>query len=1384
MIEFTPADREKITSKYTDDGGIKTSYEAEQAFHNWTETEWAVLPNVLNIYINTTKPASSSGTEYVVRYYHTDGSYDEVTGTLTSGQTFSIEPNGHMRNNETYSGLTIGAGHSALSNINTGAGSATISYNSNVSLVKANVYYKENIQQKTAGTVTGAPQYDAKTVNGNKIYDTSREGVHTDKTATVTSNSDLQDGRTFDLTLETWNIGSTFANVGMVLDASGSMVWTSDTPTVLKLSDNEISRLGLSKNTYLTTNQVNSILNTRYTDNSKLGYNGYKYYIHDDASTVNEYVPLGYFDGSFINGYYRDEGSGNSHKYVYYASNEVSFTYEPDGKNNLYSNSVPSAGWYYVNSSNATKYKTYGTAKTYCNYTSSQNNGKGTSAQFYIKNDGTLHCKWYRTVSGEGNNWESDVYVSANGSDNKSEVLQNSIAQFTAMLNATSPSSQISMTRFSRNGSGQDNFSSTQLALLNWTNNPSTISAALNQMYGNGTAMNPNTQNSLSVYNYGFTGQTSTQTGIKAFMEKLTNNVSNQYTPTLTSEGASKYLIIFTDGRDTDIGNSPTTGAAVNYATSLKNAGYTIFTVLMQSAGMSSDDVSKSTTFLKTLAGTKDSTSTDKDNYFFTSMYNDPAALVRNFQTIAKKIAAPLEGYMIRDYIDPRFDIVDSTGKVLTQLNPLGQWSPRSITLSDGKTAILKYDSEKEMFYVEIEQQTIPSTPKAATGNVVAVNTTTITVRAKSDFIGGEDILTNGNETEQNSVFKPVDGYSTQTDAPTQADTSADKKDFPKTTANPATLNISLANYEDTIFLGEDISPASLYESVQTKRDSAVDYRSLYFNYLVRAGEKFQGNPTYYINLLMYASVPTGAANNNPAKDKDGNDIPGFDLVTDSMGVTNLTLPYYYLENPGDVTSYAGGTLHQADKVGNVTYSWKALDTGGHTLTDNNALKDYTSTTLDSVKYQLSVTYTPDSFEGNKRINTNGSIGADSIANNGSVRTQTLTNQRGSDNLIKDPVGSPAQSQATDTEPQGFAVIHVVAGKFKVIKRIEITEEDWDSLVEKAGDSGLAFTFQLKKDGENYGDPFTINTNSAVKSVNGNYIELSSDDWINNLPKGNYTVEETAQPSGFTLKSVSVASVTSDDADTLRVGGTPFAAPTTSTPAWEIGTADAAALTYSSTDFSYTKVIDENKEVDPNKSKAYLNAQIGKGIIENEPPKTIDVTLKKVDKDNLADNNADLLKGATFTITKYTDNTFSVIDTSASAWSSTLEDKKEGYSYTLNGTFEFKGLPVGFYKVDESVMPAGYVIMTDDPVFEVRVKSGTSQLEVVLYQKNGNTYSAVSSGSTDMARLDAVNTIYIANEPGAALPNTGGPGTRIFTILGSILILGAGVLLWRRRRLI
>ena len=43
--------------------------------------------------------------------------------------------------------------------------------------------------------------------------------------------------------------------------------------------------------------------------------------------------------------------------------------------------------------------------------------------------------------------------------------------------------------------------------------------------------------------------------------------------------------------------------------------------------------------------------------------------------------------------------------------------------------------------------------------------------------------------------------------------------------------------------------------------------------------------------------------------------------------------------------------------------------------------------------------------------------------------------------------------------------------------------------------------------------------------------------------------------------------------------------------------------------------------------------------------------------------------------------------------------------------------------------------------------------------------------------------ITVANNKGATLPETGGMGTTIFYALGSILVLGAGVLLVVKKRM-
>jgi LPXTG-motif cell wall-anchored protein len=180
------------------------------------------------------------------------------------------------------------------------------------------------------------------------------------------------------------------------------------------------------------------------------------------------------------------------------------------------------------------------------------------------------------------------------------------------------------------------------------------------------------------------------------------------------------------------------------------------------------------------------------------------------------------------------------------------------------------------------------------------------------------------------------------------------------------------------------------------------------------------------------------------------------------------------------------------------------------------------------------------------------------------------------------------------------------------------------------------------------------------------------------------------------------------------------------------------------------------------------------------------VTLKKVDVANLKKNDLtaeDLLKGAAFRVTKYVNKTFREKDTDwGTGGSVELADVKNGENYTLNGTFTFMNLPKGFYLIEETAFPNGYIRLESNPRFEIG-----DDKKVYLLDASGN---RIEENQSEIIRVLPVtatqtdNVMIYGNTPGAALPNTGGPGKRLFTILGSILILGSGVLLWRRRRTI
>jgi uncharacterized surface anchored protein len=97
------------------------------------------------------------------------------------------------------------------------------------------------------------------------------------------------------------------------------------------------------------------------------------------------------------------------------------------------------------------------------------------------------------------------------------------------------------------------------------------------------------------------------------------------------------------------------------------------------------------------------------------------------------------------------------------------------------------------------------------------------------------------------------------------------------------------------------------------------------------------------------------------------------------------------------------------------------------------------------------------------------------------------------------------------------------------------------------------------------------------------------------------------------------------------------------------------------------------------------------------------------------------------------------------------------------------GLTEGQYRLQEILPPEGYVIINEYPVV-FTVQGGA----VTGTEGTAGNVRFIEEGAT------AAVTFVIPNEPGAALPNTRGPGTWLLYFLGSVLIAGAGLLVKMR----
>ncbi len=180
------------------------------------------------------------------------------------------------------------------------------------------------------------------------------------------------------------------------------------------------------------------------------------------------------------------------------------------------------------------------------------------------------------------------------------------------------------------------------------------------------------------------------------------------------------------------------------------------------------------------------------------------------------------------------------------------------------------------------------------------------------------------------------------------------------------------------------------------------------------------------------------------------------------------------------------------------------------------------------------------------------------------------------------------------------------------------------------------------------------------------------------------------------------------------------------------------------------------------------------------------------------DSNNNVLTGAEFTLYKAGDvdadgnpNYITFIYDSESdtyeVWDSVTEGET---SYTItvsDGLVNIWGLGAGTYTLTETKAPDGYNILTDSIEFTITATTDSTTGEVNGWTVTVNN-TIVGTGTfsdTDEHGVVAssIPTYTVVNQSGTALPGTGGIGTTIFYVVGTLLVLAAAALVVAKMRL-
>lgn len=209
---------------------------------------------------------------------------------------------------------------------------------------------------------------------------------------------------------------------------------------------------------------------------------------------------------------------------------------------------------------------------------------------------------------------------------------------------------------------------------------------------------------------------------------------------------------------------------------------------------------------------------------------------------------------------------------------------------------------------------------------------------------------------------------------------------------------------------------------------------------------------------------------------------------------------------------------------------------------------------------------------------------------------------------------------------------------------------------------------------------------------------------------------------------------------------------------------------------TYDAVLDNDAVigVNGNPNKVYLEYSNdpnwngdGTEPVGNTPEETVKVFTWKIPAAKVDGTTKQPLTGAQFELYKSDESTKINVVGSNGVYIVCTQSGCSDHSHVTtldtdtNGKLTVSGLEKGTYYLKETLAPAGYNLLTE-------------AVKVVIGENGAITVGDATTTSTE---------VTVENNAGTVLPETGGMGTTLFYILGSVLVLGAGVLLVVKKRM-